>query len=80
MFLSGFVQHVGQALIKYINNWRLIMFKLVLNVGDKVRNINGRSSNFKLDGTVSRLTDKDYVVLYRKGNIAYYPNNQHINT
>lgn len=72
MFLSGFVQHVGQALIKYINNWRLIMFKLVLNVGDKVRNINGRSSNFKLEGTVSRLTDKDYVVLYREGNIAYY--------
>lgn len=48
------------------------MCKLVLNVGDKVRNINWRSSNFKLEGTVSRLIDKDYVVLYREGNIAYY--------
>lgn len=48
------------------------MFKLVLNAGDKVRNINERSSNFKLEGTVSRLTDTDYVVLYREGKIAYY--------
>lgn len=40
MCLSGLVQYVGQALIKYINNWRLIMYKLVLNVGDYVRNIN----------------------------------------
>lgn len=48
------------------------MCKLVLNAGDKVRNINERSSNFKLEGTVSRLTDKAYVVLYREGKIAYY--------
>lgn len=48
------------------------MYKLVLNVGDKVRNINERSSNFRLEGTVLRLTDTDYVVLYRKGKTAYY--------
>lgn len=48
------------------------MCKLVLNVGDRVRNINERSSNFKLDGTVLRLTDNDYVVLYREGKTAYY--------
>lgn len=48
------------------------MCKLVLNAGDKVRNINERSFSFKLEGTVSRLTDKDYVVLYREGKIAYY--------
>lgn len=48
------------------------MYKLVLNAGDKVRNINEQSTTFKLEGTVSRLTDKYYVVLYREGKIAHY--------
>lgn len=48
------------------------MCKLVLNVGDKVRNINERSPRFKLEGTVSHLTDNYYVVLYREGKTSYY--------
>lgn len=48
------------------------MYKLVLNVGDKVRNIKEQSSCFKLEGTVLRLTDNYYVVLYQEVKIAHY--------
>ena len=48
------------------------MYKLVLKVGDRVRNINERSARFKLEGVVSRLTDNYYVILYREGKTSYY--------
>lgn len=38
----------------------------------KVRNINERSYNFKLEGTVLRITTNGYVVLYREGKTGYY--------
>lgn len=67
MFLSGLVQHVGQALIKYINNWRLIMYKLVLNVGDYVRNINETSRRYRCRGIVTNVSENSYYVEYSNG-------------
>lgn len=67
MCLSGLVQHVGQVLIKYINNWRLIMYKLVLNVGDYVRNINETSRRYRCRGTVTNVSENSYYVEYSNG-------------
>ena len=67
MYLSGLVQHVGHALIKYINNWRLIMYKLVLNVGDYVRNINETSRRYRYRGIVTNVSENSYYVDYSNG-------------
>lgn len=72
MSLSGLVQHVGQALIKYINNWRLIMCKLVLNVGDYVRNINETSRRYRHRGMVDFISENMYRVKYDDGVKACY--------
>lgn len=72
MCLSGLVQHVGQALIKCINNWRLIMYKLVLNVGDSVRNIKKGSSRYLLCGVVTFVGVNLYHVAYSNGVNQYY--------
>ena len=43
------------------------MIKLVLNVGDRVRNINKQSSRYQTTGAVVAVGDKVYVVKYRNG-------------
>lgn len=43
------------------------MIKLVLNVGDRVRNINKQSSRYQTKGVVVAVGDSIYVVKYRNG-------------
>lgn len=43
------------------------MIKLVLNVGDRVRNLNKQSSRYQTKGVVMAVGDRVYVVKYRNG-------------
>lgn len=43
------------------------MIKLVLNVGDRVRNINKQSSRYQTKGVVVAVGDSIYIVKYRNG-------------
>lgn len=48
------------------------MIKLVLNVGDRVRNINKHSSLYQTKGVVMAVDDSLYVVKYRNGDDQSY--------
>lgn len=49
------------------------MYNLVLNVGDKVRNINGVSRHYRCRGRVIHVSKNMYRVAYDdKGITAYY--------
>lgn len=55
------------------------MHKLVLNVGDYVRNINEASRRYRCRGVVVRVSENMYHVEYEDGIKASYPRKQHIN-
>lgn len=55
------------------------MYKLVLNVGDYVRNINEASRRYRCRGVVARVSENMYHVEYDDGIKASYHKKQHIN-